>query len=208
VAKVVLIAGLSGSGKTTLARSLCGCHDAVYVGIDHYYHGFEDVPLAQRQLLNFDSPDSIEHERLIEDVVKLKQGLRAMRPTYDHAAFARLPEPHPLDPRPLIVVEGMFALYWSELRAVADCSVFVDTHPETCLRRRLHRDLHDFKRSAEDALLRYHSHVKPNQERYVLPGRSLSDLQLDGERDVAELVRAVRSHLTLSERSSSNRTRS
>lgn len=195
MAKVVLIAGLSGSGKTTLARGLCEADDAVYIGIDHYYHGFEDVPLARRQLLNFDAPDSIEHNRLIEDVAKLKQGFPALRPTYDHAAFARLPVPRLLEPRQLVVVEGMFALYWTDLRAFADCSVFVDTDPETCLRRRLHRDLNVFKRSPEDALLRYHSHVKPNQERYVLPGRELSDLQLDGEKDVAELMNTVRQHL-------------
>lgn len=195
MAKVVLIAGLSGSGKTTLAHSLCESGDAVYVGIDHYYRGFEDIPLPQRQFMNFDAPDSIEHKRLIDDVARLKQGLCAMRPTYDHAAFARLPDPHPLEPRPLVVVEGMFALYWSELLALADCSVFVDTDPEICLRRRLHRDLNVFKRTPEDALLRYHSHVKPNQERYVLPGRARSDLQLDGERDIAELLDAVRRHL-------------
>lgn len=192
--RIILIAGISGSGKTTLARELAN-QGASLLCVDHYYRGYDDVPLEQRRRLNFDSPDAIEHELLVGHAKGLAAGEPVRQPVYDHAAFVRHPQTEPIAPRDVVVVEGMFALHWAELREIATLRVFVDTPLELCLRRRLERDTQVFHRSIEDALLRYHSHVRPNQERYVLPTKAHADLVVTGEEPIDELVAQVRRRL-------------
>lgn len=173
---LLLIAGVSGSGKTTLARRLADSFPTARLSIDDYYRGFEDVPLEQRRLLNYDSPAAIEDNLLADHLARLLRGEAIPQPIYDHPAFVRHPETLTVSPQPLIVLEGLFALAWEPIRTMAALKVFVDTDEPTCFRRRLHRDLEQFHRTAEDALLRYHTHVRPNQERYVLPTRAYADL--------------------------------
>lgn len=191
---LVLIAGISGSGKTTLARELAN-QGASLLCVDHYYRGYDDVPLEHRRRLNFDSPEAIEHELLLGHANQLVAGRVVEQPVYDHAAFARHPRTESIAPNGIVVLEGMFALHWAELRELAALRVFVDTPLELCLRRRLERDTQVFHRSIEDALLRYHSHVRPNQERYVLPTKAHADLVVTGEEPIDELVAQVRRRL-------------
>lgn len=173
---LVLIAGGSGSGKTTLARRLAQAFPSSLLSIDDYYRGFHDIALEQRRLLNFDAPAAIEDELLAAHLRDLLVGGPIERPIYDHAAFVRRDETLVIAPAPVILLEGLFALAWEPIRAMASLRVYVDTAEETCFRRRLQRDIEQFHRSSEDALLRYHTHVRPNQERYVMPTRQFADL--------------------------------
>jgi uridine kinase len=173
---LVLIAGVSGSGKTTLARRITDHYPTALLSIDDYYRGFEDVLLEQPRLLNFDSPTAIEDSLIADHLARLLQGETIARPVYDHAAFVRHAETMAIAPAPLILLEGLFALAWEPIRNMASLRVFVDTDEPICFRRRLHRDLEEFHRTSEDALLRYHTHVRPNQERYVIPTRTYADL--------------------------------
>lgn len=183
---LVLISGVSGSGKTTLARRIAGAFPTALLSIDDYYRGYDDVPLEQRKLLNYDSPAAIEDDLLADHLARLLRGETIPRPIYDHPAFVRHPETEAVVPERLIVLEGLFALAWEPIRAMAALKVFVDTDEPTCFRRRLRRDLEQFNRTAEDALLRYHTHVRPNQERYVVPTRTYADLVVStGEDDDA-----------------------
>jgi len=196
VAHVVLIAGGSGSGKTTLARALAERTAAPILSVDSYYRGYEEIPLPQRKLLNFDAPDAIEHELLRDHLNELRNGREVRVPRYDPAAFARLSESDLQTPGSLVIVEGLFALHWPDVREIAIMGVYLDTRSEACLRRRLERDTHEFGRSLDDALLRYHTHVKPNHERYVAPTKVHADLHLDGTLPVADLVSEVHNRLS------------
>lgn len=188
--RLVLIAGVSGSGKTTLARHLAETTPSALLSIDDYYRGFHDVPLEQRRLLNFDSPDAIEHELLADHLRQLLDGQPIPRPVYDHAAFCRHTETTEIAPAEVIVLEGLFALAWPEVRDLAHLRVYVDTPEQVCFRRRMQRDLEVFHRTSEDALLRYHTHVRPNQERHVVPTRVHANLVVStGEEDGAALQR-------------------
>jgi len=195
MARLVLIAGVSGSGKTTLARHLAATTPSALLSIDDYYRGFHHVPLEQRRLLNYDSPEAIEHELLAEQLRQLLDGRAIQRPVYDHAAFCRHTETVEIAPADLIVLEGLFALAWQEIRDLAHLRVYVDTPEATCFKRRIERDLGAFHRSAEDALLRYNTHVKPNQERYVTPTKVHADLKVSTDSEdgaaLAELLRAL-----------------
>lgn len=195
MARLVLIAGVSGSGKTTLARHLAAATPSALLSIDDYYRGFHDVPLEQRRLLNYDSPDAIEHELLAEQLRQLLDGRAVQRPVYDHAAFCRHTETVEIAPADLIVLEGLFALVWEEVRTLAHLKVYVDTPEATCFKRRLERDLEIFHRTPEDALLRYNTHVKPNQERHVTPTKVHADLKVSTDSEdgaaLAELLQAL-----------------
>lgn len=191
MSRLVLIAGVSGSGKTTLARHLSEHLDVAPLSIDDYYRGYHDWPLEQRRLLNFDSPQAIEHELLADHLKALLAGATIARPVYDHAAFVRHERTVPIEPAEIILLEGLFSLAWPEIRDMAALRVYVDTPETVCFRRRIERDLNEFHRTSEDALLRYHTHVRPNQERYVLPTRTHADLIVSTGEDDDTALRQV-----------------
>lgn len=177
---IILVAGISCSGKTTLARRLASELDAAYLSIDDYYRPFAELPLEQRKRVNFDAPEAIEHELLVEHVGKLRQGETIHKPMYDAAAFARMRGTEPVYATPMVVLEGLFALYWPSLRDHARLRVFVDAPLEVCRERRLDRDVNHYGRSRLDAIERYKNQVHPSQAQYVLPTRESSDLVVSG----------------------------
>ena len=130
-ASVVLVAGVSCSGKTTLARVLAAKLDAAYVAIDDYSRPYAELPLEIRKKVNFDSPEAIEHELLVHHLTRLRSGETIAKPMYDPAGFRRRPEIEPVHADRAVIVEGLFSLYWDDLRAQADLSVFVDTPAST-----------------------------------------------------------------------------
>lgn len=177
---IILVAGISCSGKTTLARRLASELDAAYLSIDDYYRPFTELPLDERKKVNFDAPDAIEHELLVDHVGQLRRGETIHKPMYDAAAYARMRGSEPIYPTPMIVIEGLFALYWSALREHSRLGVFVETPLEVCRERRLDRDVHHYGRSRLDAIEMYESHVHPNQAQFVLPSREVSDVIVSG----------------------------
>lgn len=214
--RVVLVAGISCSGKTTFAERLTEQLDALHLRLDDYYRGFDALSLDERRKINFDAPEAVEHELLHEHLTALKAGLPIHRPVYDHAGFARRGTTLE-SPRPFVVLEGLFALYWPEVWGLGDLRVFVETPVEVCLERRLFRDAIQFGRSREETFRRYSEHVAPNQDRYVLPTRHRADVLLDGEGCLDTMVTRVahalrhgeigheRAHETNSESASSAR---
>ncbi len=196
--RVVLVAGISCSGKTTLAQHLTDHFSALHLSMDDYYRGFNHLAVEDRKSINFDAPESVEHELLFDQLSILKAGLPIRSPRYDHEGFARLGYTH-VEPEPIVVVEGLFSLYWDEVRSLADFTVFVDTPVSVCMERRLFRDTVEFNRSRDDSLRRYLQHVMPNQDQYVLPTRSPAALILEGEDVRDQAIRAVEERLFLPE---------
>lgn len=178
---VIAIAGASGSGKTTLAEELARELEGTHFHIDYYYRNLSHLPVEERARQNFDHPDSIESDLLLEHLRELAAGRPIYRPTYDFASHTRIPgrtvrvhEPHAL------LVDGIFALHWPAVRALAALTLYVETPDETCYNRRLRRDTTERGRTPESVAEHYAETVRPMAERFVRPSAQWADLVVDG----------------------------
>lgn len=189
------MAGVSCSGKTTLARRLATDLDAAYISIDDYYRPFASLSIEERKRIDFDAPDAIDVELLVDHVRGLKIAETIHKPLYDAATYSRLRGTEPIYPNPVVVIEGLFALYWESLVREASLRVFVETCLGTCRERRVARDVGVYGRSPAESIERYERHVRPNQIRYVLPSRGRSDLVVRGDEPLERSLAAVRAKL-------------
>src|SRR5215468_9189737 len=137
-AHIIGIAGPSSSGKTELARQLAARMPGTAIAsLDSYYRGMEEISLEERKKVNFDHPDSLDWELLHEHLMAIAAGRAFDEPVYSFAGYARTAETRRIEPGPFLIVEGLFVLYWPELRAMLDTKVYVQTRPEVCYQRRL-----------------------------------------------------------------------
>ncbi|MDH5804947.1 MAG: uridine kinase, partial [Gemmatimonadota bacterium] len=149
---IIGIAGGTGSGKTTVVERIIselGEKNVSVIQHDAYYRDRRDLPLHQREKINFDHPDALETELLIRHLEQLKTGVSVEIPAYDFSNHIRLEETKTVEPRPAILVEGILVLAERGLRDLMDVMVFVDTDADVRLARRLVRDLADRDRSLE-----------------------------------------------------------
>jgi uridine kinase len=178
---VVGIAGASGSGKTTLANELARQLDGTYFPIDNYYRDLSDLPQSERSRKNFDDPAIVESSLLEAHVASLARGEDIRRPLYDFATYTRvLDQTEVVRPGPVVLVEGLFALYYPELLAQYHFRVFLDTPDEVCFERRMKRDTVERGRSPQSVRLQYEATVRPASFRYVRPCEANADLIIDG----------------------------
>jgi uridine kinase len=183
--RVVGIAGPSGSGKTTLAVALAKRSQGAIFALDSYYRDQHDVPVAT---LDVDTPDAIDVELAVAHLRSLIAGQAIDQPVYDFVAHARTGAVRVLQPAPVVLVEGLFALYWSELRELMHTRVFVTLDHKQCLRRRIERDVRERGRTSAEVTAQYEQKVRPMCERYVDPTRHHAHLVLDGGADVNRLT--------------------
>lgn len=175
---IVGIAGGTGSGKTTFAQALKAAmgEDCVIISQDSYYVANTHLSFAERLKINYDHPDAIEDELLIEHLRKLQNGETIEVPVYDFEAYARTEETIKLEPRRIVIVEGILVLVNPQLREQFDLKVFVDTDPDVRLLRRLVRDVQERGRSLDSVHQQYLSTVKPMHEAFVEPSKKYADL--------------------------------
>ena len=193
MALVVGIAGGSASGKTTLARAV-----AAYVGEDaclllSHDRYYRSVPPGA-PLPNFDHPSALDNDALVADLVRLRQGRSISAPRYDFASHQRSGSDS-LDPRTLVLVDGILILAVPALRQALNVRVFVDVPQDVRLARRIRRDVVERGRDEADVIRQFITSVQPMHERWVDPSREHADLVVDGRRPTAELVREITSHL-------------
>ena len=187
---VVGIAGPSGSGKTSLAQRLAGRvpGGGVVVALDAYYRDQRGVP---EEAIDVDVPGALDHPLLVEQVRDLAAGRPVKQPVYDYANHARLADTRAVDPAPFIVIEGLFALYWPEVRAVITTAIFLELDHERCLARRVARDVAERGRSEEAVRLHYQRSVRPMYDAHVHPTRAHARLLLDATQSLDILVARV-----------------
>jgi uridine kinase len=176
---VIGIAGGTGSGKTTVARNLAaGLPAGVVSLIDHdsYYRDRKDLPFAERAQLNYDHPDSLETELLVEHLGRLRAGEAVEVPMYDFTTHTRRIETRRVEATPVIVVEGILVLQNSGLRSKMDIKIFVDTDPDIRVFRRIRRDLEQRARSFDSVRDQYYATVRPMHLTFVEPSRRWADL--------------------------------
>jgi uridine kinase len=176
---VIGVAGGTGSGKTTVATVILkrvGAHNIAYVPHDAYYRNFSDLARAQRDLINWDHPDSLETELMIEHVRALKAGQPIDLPVYDFTRHSRSTAIVHLEPQSVILVEGILIFAESRLRDLFDVKIFVDTDADIRFIRRLQRDIAERGRTAESVIQQYLRTVRPMHLEFVEPSKRYADV--------------------------------
>ncbi len=188
------IAGPSGAGKSYLAKHLKAALHGDVLAIDRYYRDLSHLPMLQRARLNFDSPEALEHELLIEQVGRLRNGETVQLPVYDFARHSRTKKTETLKASRVLIVEGLFTLYWPGLRELLDTKVYVDLNDEACFARRQARDVRERGRTAESVIEQYETTVAPMAERYVRPTIEYADVVVMGDEPIEDGVTQVLEH--------------
>jgi uridine kinase len=173
------VAGGSGSGKTTVVRAIVrdlGPDQVTVIHHDAYYRDTSHLTLEQRRLINYDHPDSLETELLVEHLRELRSGRPVAIPVYDFAEHARLPQRQHVLPRKVIIVDGLLILWDAQLRSLMDIKVFVDTDSDLRFIRRLERDIRERGRSAHSVIEQYSATVRPMHLEFVEPSKRYADL--------------------------------
>lgn len=182
------IAGGTGSGKSTFTNRLrdAFCDKVAILYHDNYYKAHDELTLAERKCLNYDHPDAYDMPLLIHDLTALKEGRRILAPTYDYADYNRAKETVCIEPRKVILIEGILTLYYKQLRDLLDIKIFVDADADERILRRVMRDTKERGRSIENIVDQYLNTVKPMHYMYVEPTRSYADIVVNsGKNDVA-----------------------
>ncbi len=187
---IIGIAGGSGSGKTTVVRRLMASLGDDKVSVlehDRYYRDRSDLRLEERAALNYDHPDSLETDLLVEHVTALRHRQPVQVPQYDFARHNRLESRDLVQPRAAIIVEGILIFADAPLRALMDVKVFVDADDDTRFIRRLQRDISDRGRTVQSVIDQYLGTVKPMHLEFVEPSKRYADVIVPqgGHNDVA-----------------------
>lgn len=176
---IIGIAGGTGSGKTTVARAIydrVGKERIEWISHDSYYRNFEGLSPNEKHHINFDHPDSLETELLARHLDVLCKGSAVEVPVYDFAAHARRSETQRVEPRKVVIVEGILVLAEPELRKRIDIKLFVDTPSDIRFMRRLVRDIKSRGRTMESVIEQYIGTVRPMHEEFVEPSKRHADL--------------------------------
>jgi uridine kinase len=179
---MVGIAGGTGSGKTTIASVLCQMclpDKSIIIDQDSYYKDRSHLPVGERMKCNFDEPDAIDFELLIEHLNQFRSGAPIARPVYCFKEHIRKKETIQVLPAEIVVVEGMLILCHPEVRNCLDLKVFVDAPADIRLIRRLQRDIGERGRDTESVIQQYVATVKPMHDLYVEPTRKYADLVVE-----------------------------
>ncbi len=173
------VAGGTGSGKTTVARQILdmvGAERVAYLAHDAYYRDFPDLTAEERRRVNFDHPDSLETDLMAAHVRELLAGRPIDLPLYDFTDFRRRVETTPVQPSPIILVEGILIFTDPDLRALMDIKIFVDTDADVRFIRRLTRDIEDRGRTMEAVITQYLETVRPMHLEFVEPSKRYADV--------------------------------
>lgn len=176
---VIGIAGGTGSGKTTIAQSLVqeiGAEEVVLIQHDAYYRDLGHLDPEDRTRVNFDHPDALETSLLAEHVERLRAGDPVDMPIYDFEVHTRKAETRTVEPRPVILLEGILVLFEPVLRALMDLKIYVDTDADVRFMRRLRRDIEERGRSLESVYRQYMETVRPMHEQFVESSKRYADI--------------------------------
>ncbi len=176
---IIGICGGTGSGKTTIARKIVeavGARNVVLVEQDSYYRNLADMPLDERKQANFDHPDSLDSDMLVNHILRLKQGREIEMPLYDFKTHTRSDKIETIKPRPVVIVEGILIFAEPRVLDLLDVRVFVDTPDDIRLLRRLKRDHDERGRTYERTMDQYQRTIRPMHFEFVEPSKRHADI--------------------------------
>lgn len=177
--KIIGIAGGTGSGKTTVVKKIVEAlppHFVAVVPLDSYYNDTSHMTEEERMAINFDHPDAFDWQLLVKHVDLLRNGEAVEQPTYSYLKCNREKETVHVEPKPVIIIEGIMALLNKQLRDMMDLKIFVDTDSDERLIRNIQRDCVERGRTVEMVIDRYHKVLKPMHEQFIEPTKKFADL--------------------------------
>ncbi len=176
---VIGVAGGTGSGKTTVTNQILqrvGTENIAYVPHDAYYRDHSHLPPHQRDQVNYDHPDSLETELLIEHLKELRAGRAIEIPVYDFTTHTRTQQTRRVEPAPVIIVEGILVFAEPGLRELFDVKLYVDTDADVRFIRRLQRDIEERGRSVKSVCEQYLTTVRPMHLEFVEPSKRYANV--------------------------------
>ena len=176
---IIGIAGGTGSGKTTVVKKIVEAlppHSVAVVPLDSYYNDATELTDEERRQINFDHPDAFDWKLLHKQISMLKRGEAIEQPTYSYVLSNRLPETVHVEPKPVIIIEGIMTLVDRKLRNMMDLKIFVDTDSDERLIRNILRDVMERGRTVDMVLNRYLEVLKPMHEQFIEPTKKYADI--------------------------------
>lgn len=176
--KIIGIAGGTGSGKSTLAKKIKESlkESVVLICHDNYYKNNDNLSFDKRESLNYDHPDAFDTELLIEQLLKLKKGEKIDMPVYSFVEHTRAKETICIEPKKVIILEGILIFENEKLRNMMDMKIFVDTDADVRFIRRMSRDVKSRGRDLDSIVSQYLNTVKPMHEQFVEPSKKYADI--------------------------------
>ena len=177
--KIIGIAGATGSGKTTVVKKIVEAlppHFVAVVPLDSYYNDTTHMTEEERRAINFDHPDAFDWRLLVHQVKQLRKGEAVEQPTYSYLKCNREKETVHVEPKPVIIIEGIMTLLNKQLRDMMDLKIFVDTDSDERLIRNIQRDCVERGRTVEMVIDRYQKVLKPMHEQFIEPTKKFADL--------------------------------
>ena len=195
---IIGIAGGTGSGKTTVVRKIVEALPPHYVAVlplDSYYNDTSHMTEEERHAINFDHPDAFDWKLLDKHVNDLRNGKAIEQPTYSYLKCNRLPETVHVEPKPVIIIEGIMTLLNKKLRELMDLKIYVDTDDDERLIRNIRRDIVERGRTVEMVVDRYLEVLKPMHEQFIEPTKRFADIIIpqggDNKRGINILCRYI-----------------
>lgn len=176
---IIGIAGGTGSGKTTVVRKIVEAlppHCVAVVPLDSYYNDTSHMTEEERHAINFDHPDAFDWKLLHKQLNDLRNGIAIEQPTYSYIKCNREPETVHVEPKPVIIIEGIMTLINRKLRELMDLKIFVDTDSDERLIRNIQRDVVERGRTVDMVVQRYLDVLKPMHEQFIEPTKRHADI--------------------------------
>jgi uridine kinase len=193
---IIGISGASASGKSLLSNTIVnelGSNQVVVISEDSYYKDHSDIPLEERENINYDHPNAIDHELLYNHLQQLQAGKTVQVPTYNHAQHIRSKQSRNIGQHTIIVLEGILLFVEQQLRDLMDIRIFMDTPLDICLIRRLKRDVKERSRTLDSVLKQYEETVRPMYLQFIEPSKRYADIIIPrggGNRIAIEMIKA------------------
>lgn len=190
---IIGICGGTSSGKSTVARKIkseisCTCE---ILSQDCYYIDQGSKPFEERRLVDYDDPKIFEHEALLEDVRSLIDGKSINRKGYDYENHRRADTDELIAPPDVLIIEGIHALFDKNLRKLMDLKIYVSVDADTCLIRRIRRDISERGRETDNILAQYEKTVKPAFDRYIRNYETKADISINNNKDYKVAVEMI-----------------
>ncbi len=183
--------GGSGSGKTTLVAAIhqrLGNHKSAVLSLDAYYKDLSHLPLEERAAVNFDRPDALDVQLLTQQIRQLRCGHAVEVPRYDFMTHTRRPETLTLQPKAVVLAEGILLLALDPIRSLLDLKVFVDAPADIRFIRRLLRDIQERGRTLDSCIQQYYATTRPMHFDWVEPSKAFADMVVSGEEEIGNLA--------------------
>ncbi len=182
---LILVAGGSASGKSTVVQEIlekAGLDDVLIIKHDDYYLDQTNLPLEVRYLTNYDHPSSLDNKLLYQHLSALLEGQSVDKPTYDFVNHTRSTIVEHVEPKPIIIIEGILILENEKIRDLSNINIFVELDDDTRFIRRMLRDMRERGRSLESIITQYESTVKPMYHKHIKPTKRYADVIIPNDR--------------------------